>query len=152
MQPEERDAALLWDMREAACEIAPFVKRVSYEEFVSKKVLRYAVERQVLVIGEAAARVSSTLRDAHPEIPWGSIIAQRNILAHEYGEILVERIWRVASQRIPELIRLLDPAYSRTPWSRYLIAVLMASITHFGNYTRKQKKEYLADRGIPVHL
>ena len=26
MQPEERDAALLWDMREAACEIAQFVK------------------------------------------------------------------------------------------------------------------------------
>jgi len=45
MQPEERDAALLWDMRQAAAEIAEFVKAVSYEEFVSKKVIRYAVER-----------------------------------------------------------------------------------------------------------
>jgi cyclase len=31
-------------------------------------------------------------------------------------------------------------------------AVLMASITHFGNYTIKQIKEYLASRGIPMNL
>ena len=31
-------------------------------------------------------------------------------------------------------------------------AVLMASITHFGNYTIRQMKEYLATRGIPVNL
>ena len=31
-------------------------------------------------------------------------------------------------------------------------AVLMASITHFGNYTLKQMKQYLAHRGIPVNL
>jgi len=31
-------------------------------------------------------------------------------------------------------------------------AVLMASITHFGNYTIRQMKEYLKDRGIAVNL
>jgi cyclase len=31
-------------------------------------------------------------------------------------------------------------------------AVLMASITHFGNYNIKQMKEYLRNRGIPVNL
>ncbi|MHC4395144.1 MAG: imidazole glycerol phosphate synthase subunit HisF [Planctomycetota bacterium] len=31
-------------------------------------------------------------------------------------------------------------------------AVLMASITHFGDYTIKQMKEYLKGRGIPVNL
>jgi len=31
-------------------------------------------------------------------------------------------------------------------------AVLMASITHFGNYTIRQMKEYLAGRGIAVNL
>ena len=31
-------------------------------------------------------------------------------------------------------------------------AVLMASITHFENYTIRQMKEYLAERGIPVNL
>lgn len=31
-------------------------------------------------------------------------------------------------------------------------AVLMASITHFGNYIIKQMKECLTNRGIPVNL
>ncbi len=31
-------------------------------------------------------------------------------------------------------------------------AVLMASITHFGNYTIRQMKEYLSSRGIPVNF
>ena len=31
-------------------------------------------------------------------------------------------------------------------------AVLMASITHFENYTITQMKEYLRNRGIPMNL
>ncbi len=31
-------------------------------------------------------------------------------------------------------------------------AILMASITHFGNYNIRQIKEYLRDRGIPMNL
>jgi uncharacterized protein with HEPN domain len=38
-----------------------------------------------------------------------SIIGQRNILAHEYGEVLMERIWLDATVFVPELIELLAP-------------------------------------------
>jgi len=82
MRPEDRDAAFL--------------------------VLRYAVERQLTVIGEAARRVSPAYRRAHPEIPWQGIIGQRNVIAHEYGEVLVERVWRAAKERVPELAAILD--------------------------------------------
>jgi len=67
-----------------------------------------AVERALEVIGEAARHVSPAYRQAHPEIPWRGIIAQRNILAHEYGEIKQERLWVVVTERIPELIALLE--------------------------------------------
>jgi len=36
MQPEDRDIALLWDMREAAQDIKEFIKGVSYDQFISK--------------------------------------------------------------------------------------------------------------------
>jgi uncharacterized protein with HEPN domain len=62
------------------------------------------VERQLLVIGEAAAHLSDAYKDDHPELPWKRIIGQRNVLAHEYGEVLVERIWRVVRKNIPFLI------------------------------------------------
>ena len=115
MQPEERDAALLWDMREATREILEFVQDITFADFENKKIVRYAVERQILVIGETAKRLSDTFKSKHPEIPWNAIIGQRNILAHEYGEILVERIWRVASERIPQLLEALDSLVPEPP-------------------------------------
>ncbi len=115
MPPEERDLALLWDMREAARDITEFVQGMTFFHFNSNKMLRYAVERQLVVIGEAANHVSENFKQAHPEIPWKGIIGQRNVLAHEYGEILVERIWLVATERIPELIRLLVPLIPPPP-------------------------------------
>jgi uncharacterized protein with HEPN domain len=104
MLPEGKDAALLWDMLKAATEIVQFVESVTYKDFQSNKMLRYAVERQVLVIGEAAKKVSEVFKDSCPQIPWTAIVGQRNILAHEYGEVLIERIWLVSTVFIPELI------------------------------------------------
>jgi uncharacterized protein with HEPN domain len=115
MLPEEKDAALLWDMHKAASEIVEFVKGANYEKFQSDKILRYAVERQILVIGEAAKNVSATFKNSSPQIPWTAIVAQRNILAHEYGDILVERIWRVATVFVPELIQKLNPLIPKPP-------------------------------------
>ncbi len=115
MRPEARDVAHLWDMREAAREVLEFTQGTTSARFASNKVLRYAVERQLHVIGEAARRISASFKEAHPEIPWKGIIAQRNVLAHEYGEILVERIWRVATERLPELVRLIDPLIPPAP-------------------------------------
>jgi uncharacterized protein with HEPN domain len=71
--------------------------------------LRSAVERQIEIIGEAARRVSKEFQDAHAEILWRPIQAQRHVLAHDYGEIKHDRIWRVAEKHIPELIALLEP-------------------------------------------
>ncbi len=61
-----------------------------------------------MVIGEAARHVSDELQDQHPEIPWQQIIGQRNVLAHDYGEILVERVWLTATKSLPELLNRLD--------------------------------------------
>lgn len=115
MPPKAKDAALLWDMLTAATEIAQFVEGVKYTDFQSNKMLRYAVERQVLVIGEAAKRVSTAFKDSQPQIPWTTIVGQRNILAHEYGDVLIERIWRVSTVFVPELIELLTPLIPNPP-------------------------------------
>lgn len=119
MPPEDRDVALLWDMREAARDITEFMQGMTFFHFNSNKMLRYAVERQLVVIGEAASHVSEIFKKSHPEIPWKGIIGQRNVLAHEYGEILVERIWLVATERIPELLQLLDHLIPPPPQTEF---------------------------------
>lgn len=44
-----------------------------------------------------------------------AIVGQRNLLAHEYGEVLIERIWRVSTVFVPELIKLLTPLIPKPP-------------------------------------
>ncbi len=70
--------------------------------------IQSAVERQLEIIGEAARRITPEFQHSHPEIPWRGIIGLRNILAHEYGEVRLDRVWQIASTRIPELVELLD--------------------------------------------
>jgi uncharacterized protein with HEPN domain len=67
-------------------------------------VLRRAVERLIEIVGEAARKVDATTRAAHPHINWRGIEAQRHVLAHEYGDIDLDKIWRVATIHIPSLI------------------------------------------------
>lgn len=108
MRPDASDLALLWDMWRAANDIVEFVEVESIETFREDRRIRYAVERQLLVIGEAARRLSPELREAHSDVPWRQVIGLRNVLAHAYGEILVERIWIVARKDVPELIEALE--------------------------------------------
>ena len=108
MLPDEKDAAYLWDMLQSAKTVHEFTTGVTFHHYQQDKKLKLAVERSIEIIGEAAARVSKEFQDAHPEISWKGIIGQRNVLIHEYGEIRHERIWAVVTQRIPELITILD--------------------------------------------
>ena len=113
MQPEERDAAYLWDMLQAAKEVEGMLEDRDLTAFLADRVLLRAIERGVEIIGEAARRVSPPYMVAHPEIPWRKIIGQRNILAHEYGQIDHALLYKTALEDIPELIgqlhRLLPP-------------------------------------------
>jgi uncharacterized protein with HEPN domain len=115
MLPEDRDVALLWDMREACRTVAEFVAGVKYSRFEQDKLLRSAVERQFLILGEAARQVSDSFREGHPEVPWRGLVGLRNVLAHEYGEVLVERLWLFATQRVPELLAVLDKLVPSDP-------------------------------------
>jgi len=105
----DADAANLLDMLTAARRVFSYVAGKRYADLESGGLLRDAGERPLDIVGEAARRVSPEYREIHPEIPWTRVIAQRNVIAHEYGDIKLEWIWLVATERIPELIGVLEP-------------------------------------------
>ncbi|MCD4831666.1 MAG: DUF86 domain-containing protein [Anaerohalosphaeraceae bacterium] len=109
MQPEQKNAAYLWDMLDAAQMVEQLSSGQDFAQYSKDRRTQLAIERSLEIIGEAAGRVSALFRDAHPEIPWHQIIAQRNVLIHEYGEIKQERIWKVVKENIPQLIEQLKP-------------------------------------------
>jgi uncharacterized protein with HEPN domain len=88
---------------------------MTYSQYLSDLKTRLAVERAVEIIGEAARNIPEGFKQAHPEIPWKGIIGQRNVLAHEYSAIKHERIWKVVTVYIPDLIAKLDPLIPPLP-------------------------------------
>ena len=113
MRPEERDPAHLWDMLEAARGVVEFAEKFTLEEFLAtgrdREMTRLAVERELEILGEAARRVSAHFRTEHPEIPWRELVGLRNVISHQYDKVNYAEIYRLAHERIPEVIGILRP-------------------------------------------
>lgn len=108
MKPLERDAAHLWDMLEAARRAGQFTAGLEFDHLLADARTRYAVERALEIVGEAARRVSSETMAGHPEIPWAGIIGFRNVLAHKYGAIDYQRLFTVVKEGVPALMVALE--------------------------------------------
>lgn len=52
MRPEERDAALLWDMLDASRAVRDFTAGVTFEAYVADRRLQFAVERGLEILGK----------------------------------------------------------------------------------------------------
>ena len=57
----------------------------------------------ILQIGELAGRLSPEFIVCNNEIPWRSIKAMRNIVAHAYGSISIPDVWDTIENDIPLL-------------------------------------------------
>lgn len=87
--------ACLWNVRDAADAITSFTLGRS---------LRFAVERQFEIIGEALnqlRRVAPALAARIPELD--RIIGFRNVLIHGYDDIDSAGVWRVVETDLPPL-------------------------------------------------
>ena len=75
------------------------------EVFFQDSMVQDAVIRNLEVIGEAVRSLPPEVKRQHPEIPWRSITALRNVLIHEYFGVDLEIVWRVVQRRLPNLKR-----------------------------------------------
>lgn len=100
----ERDLVKCEDMRIHAARARSFVGSRSLAEFLADDLLQAAVVRCIEVIGEAARQVSAGTRQRAPQIPWYLIVGTRNVLAHDYGAVDLERIYDVVTKQVPELL------------------------------------------------
>lgn len=115
MQPEGRDPAYLWDMMEYSKQVLDLCEGVTLPAYLQDRARQLAIERCLEIIGEAAKRISQEFRDAHPELPWRHIIAQRNVMAHEYDDILQELVWKTATEDVPALATMIAPWVPEPP-------------------------------------
>lgn len=100
----ERDLQFLLDMLQSAELILTYTAQCSKDEFVANVQLQDSVIRRLLVIAEAARRVSDSARQALPKVSWQEINGMRNRLVHEYDDVNLNIVWDVVQWEIPSLI------------------------------------------------
>ncbi|TAL63403.1 MAG: DUF86 domain-containing protein [Bacteroidetes bacterium] len=59
--------------------------------------------RRFQIIGEAGANIPEEIRVKFPDIPWKKIVAQRNLIIHDYATVRFGEIWRVIQEDLPVL-------------------------------------------------
>ena len=99
-----RDEQLyLTDIVEAANAIARFLIGASEDSWMDDEVRQSAVMHQLIIIGEAASRLSREFRDTHPEVAWTDIIGFRNLAVHAYFSVSWPIVWVTATEDVPIL-------------------------------------------------
>jgi uncharacterized protein with HEPN domain len=97
------DLSRLRDLLEAADLVASFASGRTRLDLDLDRQMQSAMLHQLYVIGEAAARISSPLRDRYPSIPWSAVRGFRNYIAHEYFSLDLDIVWQTATDDVPKL-------------------------------------------------
>jgi len=95
--------------RERFLDILEAIERIEHytprgrTAFVGDELLQTWAIYHIQIIGEAASRLSDSIKTAHPEIPWAEIVAMRHILVHDYFRVDPEEVWATVDRDLPEL-------------------------------------------------
>ena len=97
------EALYLDDIVDAADSIARFLNGLEKESFLGDELRQSAILQKLIVIGEAASRLSAEFRTRHTEIEWPDIVGLRNIAVHQYFGVSWETAWNTATLDVPFL-------------------------------------------------
>lgn len=86
----------LQDIVKSIDDIERFLDGTDEAKFLADEILQNAVLMKLIIIGEAAARISNETRSRYPEIEWKSIIGFRNISVHAYFSVKWSIVWETA--------------------------------------------------------
>jgi uncharacterized protein with HEPN domain len=101
--------AYLYDIKQACEEIEQFTEGMAFEEYSANSMVKAAVERKFLVIGEAVARLKREHRAIAERVTeHEKIISFRNILVHGYGLVDDAIVWSAVRECMPTLRREID--------------------------------------------
>ena len=107
MSRDEQDR--LRDIQDAITAIHGHLERAGETTAAKEDALLHdALLFQFVVIGEAVKNLSSETRESAPEIPWTDIAGLRDLIAHEYFRIDIQRVLEIVERDLPPLEQAID--------------------------------------------
>ncbi|MBQ9552130.1 MAG: DUF86 domain-containing protein [Clostridia bacterium] len=101
------DLQRLMLIRDYCTEILQTVNRYgdSFAAFSSDPDYQKSVSFSLLQIGELSGKLSESFRKETSElIPWAAIRGMRNLVAHNYGSVSRDLVWKTILEDIPVLL------------------------------------------------
>ena len=92
------------DMAGSCERVLDYTAGLDQAEFVAESRTHNAAMHNIILIGEAATHVPDTVRERHPEVPWGMITAARNRIIHGYLTVYDDIVWSIIQDAIPALL------------------------------------------------
>jgi len=93
----------LQDIWESTLAIEEYTQNLAEDEFYSNRQVQDAIIRRLEIIGEAVKNVDDDFRNEYPQIPWKKIAGMRDVIAHEYFGVKLERVWDVVRKDLPHI-------------------------------------------------
>ncbi|MFZ4411926.1 MAG: DUF86 domain-containing protein [Bacteroidales bacterium] len=93
MREKPKNKERLYHIIEAIDNIFEFVEGKSFEVYKTDKILRFAVIKNLEIIGEAAYLLTKDFKTKHNNVEWNEMIGMRHILVHGYYQIRDEIVW-----------------------------------------------------------
>ncbi len=106
----QRDLAVyLVDIQQCLSEIEQFTTGKLLHDYRNNTMLRRAVEREFMIIGEAMRRILHHFPESADRIEKARSIANfRNIIVHEYHSLDDAKVWDILKSSTPVLKRQID--------------------------------------------
>jgi uncharacterized protein with HEPN domain len=106
-------ATYLRDILESAELILEYTRGMDRERFLADPKTQDAVLRRFEILGEAASHPSAETRSLFPDIPFHKMRGMRNIIAHAYGAVDLEVVWRTVEEHIPPIKEAIESALQK---------------------------------------
>jgi len=100
--PRKPEAYLL-EIASAASYLIKHTHAMSFETYSEDKTLRFAVERNFIIIGEAMACLRRDFPDVSARFEASPIISFRNFIVHEYWSVDHKEVWSTLKTKVEPL-------------------------------------------------
>lgn len=103
------------DMIEAIELVQKYLTGISELNFSRDTELQDAVIRRLMIIGEAATKLTEDIKSHAPNVRWKTIIGFRNVAIHDYANISMGKVWEIYQSDLPTLHAQLTELLAKLP-------------------------------------
>jgi uncharacterized protein with HEPN domain len=114
MTPPRSDRMRLQDILDSIAEVRRYLPP-NRADFDANPLLQSHIFRHVMIVGEAAFRLSGPLKTRNPQIPWARLEGMRHILVHDYFKVDWNIVYATARDDVPTLKPQIEDILSSLP-------------------------------------